>query len=302
MTDSQQDDAFRRLVQRIDPRARLLRTRRLTGGVSAEITVLEVARSDGETTKLLVRRHGDSDRAHNPHIAMDEFRLLEIAQAHALAAPEPYYVDESCDLFPTPVLVVEYIEGEADFAPTDLAGYLSRVVAELVKIHEVKETPDLSFLPRQDKGFGARPADLDTSLSEDRIRAALESASPLSQVNESGLLHGDYWPGNILWRNGKLAAVIDWEDARIGDPLADLANCRLELLWWFGAAAMDDFTDRYRSLARIDLTNLPFWDLCAALRPCGKLSNWGLDEATERRMRALHSLFVSRARELLKLQ
>jgi aminoglycoside phosphotransferase (APT) family kinase protein len=280
----------------------LLRTRRLTGGVSAEITVLEVARSDGETTKLLVRRHGDSDRAHNPHIAMDEFRLLEIAQAHALAAPEPYYVDESCDLFPTPVLVVEYIEGEADFAPTDLAGYLSRVVAELVKIHEVKETPDLSFLPRQDKGFGARPADLDTSLSEDRIRAALESASPLSQVNESGLLHGDYWPGNILWRNGKLAAVIDWEDARIGDPLADLANCRLELLWWFGAAAMDDFTDRYRSLARIDLTNLPFWDLCAALRPCGKLSNWGLDEATERRMRALHSLFVSRARELLKLQ
>jgi aminoglycoside phosphotransferase (APT) family kinase protein len=227
---------------------------------------------------------------------------LEIAQAHALAAPEPYYVDESCDLFPTPVLVVEYIEGEADFAPTDLAGYLSRVVAELVKIHEVKETPDLSFLPRQDKGFGARPADLDTSLSEDRIHAALESASPLSQVNESGLLHGDYWPGNILWRNGKLAAVIDWEDARIGDPLADLANCRLELLWWFGAAAMDDFTDRYRSLARIDLTNLPFWDLCAALRPCGKLSNWGLDEATERRMRALHSLFVSRARELLKLQ
>ena len=58
---------------------------------------------------------------------------------------------------------------------------------------------------------------------------------------------------------------------------------------------MEDFTDGYHSRTTIDLTNLPYWDLCAALRPCDKLSTWGLDAATERRMRERHALFVTQA-------
>jgi aminoglycoside phosphotransferase (APT) family kinase protein len=38
------------------------------------------------------------------------------------------------------------------------------------------------------------------------------------------VLHGDYWPGNVLWRDGRLVGVIGWEEAAFGDPLADLAN------------------------------------------------------------------------------
>ena len=62
------------------------------------------------------------------------------------------------------------------------------------------------------------------------------------------LLHGDFWPGNILWRYGQLVAVIDWEDAALGDPLADVANSRLEILWAFGIDAMQSFTHYYQSL------------------------------------------------------
>ena len=40
------------------------------------------------------------------------------------------------------------------------------------------------------------------------------------------LVHGDLVPVNILVRDGKLAAVLDTEWARIGDPLIDVA--------WFG--------------------------------------------------------------------
>jgi aminoglycoside phosphotransferase (APT) family kinase protein len=36
-------------------------------------------------------------------------------------------------------------------------------------------------------------------------------------------LHGDFAPLNILVRGGKLAAVIDWGSAGIGDPACDLA-------------------------------------------------------------------------------
>ncbi len=165
----------------------------------------------------------------------------------------------------------------------------------LAKIHSVTDSPELSFLPRLGKGFGDRPATFDASMGEDRIRDALDAVWPLDHVNDAVLLHGDYWPGNILWKDGQLAAVIDWEDARIGDPLSDVANCRLELLWAISEVAMDRFTDYYRSLTSADFTNLSYWDLCAALRPCGKLSTWGLDAETERRMRERHGSFVDQA-------
>ena len=37
-------------------------------------------------------------------------------------------------------------------------------------------------------------------------------------------MHGDYGPHNALFReNGEISAVLDWEIATLGDPLADLA-------------------------------------------------------------------------------
>ncbi|MFL5759778.1 MAG: phosphotransferase family protein [Thermomicrobiales bacterium] len=289
-----QPDAFQELAQRIIPGSRLLRAWPLTGGVSAEITALEIERRDGSRAKLVVRRHGEIDRNHNPHVARDEYRLLHIAQAHGLATPKPYYFDESCDLFPTPLVVIEFIEGETVFAPGDLSAYLAQMVGALAQIHTVKESPELAFLLRQDMGVGKSPATLDASMHEADIREAL-AAWPFTQDNASALLHGDYWPGNVLWKGGKIAAVIDWEDARVGDPLADLGNARLEVLWAFGTEAMTEFTRHYQSLTAVDLTKLPYWDLRAALRPCGKLSTWGFDAETDQRMRERHALFVDRA-------
>jgi aminoglycoside phosphotransferase (APT) family kinase protein len=296
MTDEQ---TFEELVRRIDPDAELLRGWSLTGGVSAQITALEVKRRDGRIDRLVVRRHGAIDRVHNPHVARDEYKLLEVAQAHGLTAPKPYFLDESCELFPTPLLVIEFVEGETILEPADAGSYLRQMAEQLAKIHAVRTSAELAFLPHQEKGWSERPAILDLALSEDRIRDALEAAWPSAHISADGLLHGDYWPGNILWRDGRLAAVIDWEDAHTGDPLADLGNCRLELLWALGGDAMTEFTDQYRSLTSTDLANLAYWDLVAALRPCGKLSGWALDAETEERMRARHRWFGEQAIDLL---
>lgn len=222
---------------------------------------------------------------------------MEIVHDRGLAVPKPYLVDESGTLISTPVLVIGYVEGEPDFEPSDLDNSLFQMAAQLSMIHAVPLSPELTFLPRCGKGFGGRPAILDESMHETRIRTALESAWPLARTNGSVLLHGDFWPGNILWQNGRLVAVIDWEDACVGDPLSDLGNARLEILWAFGGDAMDEFTARYRSIAAIDLTYLPYWDLVAALRPCGQISGWGLDVAIETRMKEQHAAFVGEAVE-----
>ena len=119
----------------------------------------------------------------------------------------------------------------------------------------------MDFLPDQSKRLAdtlrERPAKLDNSLNEGRIREVLASIFPFPQVNKTGLLHGDYWNGNQIWNRGQLVGVIDWEDAALGDPLADVANARLEILWAFGIDAMQTFTRHYQAMTNIDFTNLP---------------------------------------------
>ncbi len=307
MLESYEDQTFEQLVQKIDPDSTLLRTWPLQGGVSAQVTALEIERPGGGTRKMVVRRHGAADLQLNPNIAADEFRLLQVLQTMGVAAPAPYFVDQSSEIFATPCVVQEYVEGKPEFAPTDLADFIRQFVTHLSQLHKVDcSRLDLSFLPRQEekqaKKLRERPAILDNSLDEERIRDALEAVWPFSESNKYVLLHGDFWPGNLLWRDGRLVAVIDWEDAAFGDPLADVAISRLEILWAFGIEAMHRFTDQYRSTTTIDWTNLPYWDLCAALRPASKIAEWAADDITEQRMRQGHKLFVAQAFEQLSVR
>ncbi|CAA9549382.1 MAG: hypothetical protein AVDCRST_MAG73-2739 [uncultured Thermomicrobiales bacterium] len=295
MTEPTDVDRFRRLVDHLAPGAALVRSRRLTGGVSATVTALELARGDAGPTTLVVRQHGDLDRRQNPNVARDEFAVLRIAHARGIPVPEPLLLDETGTLSPHPFLVQGYVDGAPDMALGGGAGRVNQAAAQLAAIHAIPGGPELAFLPRFASDAGERPAVLDDALGEGQIRDALDAARSPSVANPPALLHGDYWPGNLLWRNGRLAAVIDWEDARVGDPLADVGNARLEFLFAFGTDAMEALTARYRSLTALDWSGLAYWDLRAALRPCGNLSGWGLDAETERRWRDLHAGFVARA-------
>ena len=293
-------EKFQHLVHRFEPEDRLLRTWPLTGGISAQVTALEIQRLDGQRVKMIVRRHGPADLKRNPQVAADEFRLLNILHSAGLAVPTPYQLDQSGEIFPTPYLVVAYVEGQTEFAPPDLADFIRQMAAQLTSIHALDGAQaSLSFLPRAEQVYAAklstRPARLDDSLGEGRIRAVLEPVWPPAQRNPSVLLHGDYWPGNLLWRDGRLVAILDWEDAQVGDPLADLAVTRLEMLWAFGAEPMQRFTEAYFSLTPVDVSHLPYWDLCAALRPAFKIAEWAGNPERERMMRERHHWFVAQA-------
>lgn len=285
---------FEQIVQKLHPLNRLLYTRPLTGGVSAQVTALEVHQPDGQMKKLVVRRYGETDLKHKPHIAADEFRLLHHLKAAGLPVPAPYLFDESGAIFPFPYIVVEYIGGKTDFAPADSDNFFHQMTVQLARIHRIEALP---FLPALE--LGERPAKLDDSIGEGRIRDYLESVWPFPQHNKSVLLHGDFWPGNLLWDNGQLVAVIDWEDAKTGDPLADLANARLEILWAFGSEAMTRFTHSYQSITAIDLTNLPYHDLHVALRPAFKIAEWAAADDAAKTMREKLNWFTGQAFDAL---
>src|SRR5689334_24465570 len=115
MTESKNHSQFEQVAQRIDPQSKLLHAWELKGGVSAQVTALEIERPDGQTQKMIVRQHGPVDLQHNPQIAADEFKLLQITRSAGLATPAPLHVDQSGEIFATPYIVIEYIEGTTEF-------------------------------------------------------------------------------------------------------------------------------------------------------------------------------------------
>jgi aminoglycoside phosphotransferase (APT) family kinase protein len=243
---SQDQTQFEQVAQKVEPNSKLLQIWQPEGGVSAFIRGFEIELQDGRMIKMVLRQHGEVDLKNNPYIARDEFRLLSLLNAVGIHAPRPIHLDQSCQIFTTPYLVTEYIEGVTDFTPSNLDDYLLKLAEWMVKIHQVNLSyVDLSFLPSYPQKFSQAFEEGTGSLSstELRIHKLLESNWPLPLRNNQALLHGDYWPGNILWKDGEIVGVIDWEDAKIGDPLADLANTRLELFWAFGKETMVSFTN-----------------------------------------------------------
>lgn len=308
MTISEADNLFEQVVFKIDPQGKLLRTWTLHGGISAQMTAIEMVFGDGQTKKLVVRRYD----AGISHLVANEYKLLQVLQKAGSPTQTPYYLDLSTSIFPVPYVVFEYVEGTTEFSPADVDNFIDQFAAALAQIHQVNyAVEDLSFLPNYEavisERIRQRPPQIDTSLEEGCIRDKLEAAFPFPRLNNPVLLHGDFWLGNVIWRDSRIAAVIDWEDAAIGDPIIDLGISRLEILWAIGIEAMHRFTEVYQSLMpMVDLTYLPYWDLRAALRPVFQIGEWaegwadyGRNDVTEETMREGHRVFVEQAFEKL---
>ncbi|CAF1200431.1 unnamed protein product [Didymodactylos carnosus] len=311
-TDRDEQLQFEQLVQKIAPQSMLVRTWQLKGGMSAQMTALEIKHSDGKTSRMIVRRPG-AESLKRQHVAQDEFKLLQMIQSLGLATQTPYHFDESGSIFSTPYLVIEYIEGKIEFAPSNLGDFILQFATQLTKIHRQPSSMlDEYFLSKHAHRFADTfydkqlTANVDTWLDEEHICTTLDSVWPLPQRNTSVLLHGDFWPGNVLWRNEKLVAVIDWEDATVGDPLTDLAISRLDIAWIFSIDAMYSFTRHYQSQMNIDYTDLPYWDLYAALRfvrlASSNLAEWAAffhpvdrHDITEQRIREHYRVFLNQA-------
>jgi aminoglycoside phosphotransferase (APT) family kinase protein len=297
------DDDLSQIVGRAFPGARIERYEALSGGVSARAIAVDLTPATGETRRLVVRRPTHSTPEETRRMVAAEYALLERCAALGIPVPNPVFLDLEAG-----ALGLEHVDGAPDFAPSNMSSLLDQMAAELAHIHALPVTPDLSFLRRRDRSFERDlrvvPERLDETLDEARIRSTLKELWPWEQNNPDALLHGDYWPGNLLWKDGKLTAVLDWEEAELGDPLADIAVARLDLLWAFGEAAMHEFTERYREHRELDWNRLAHWDLAVTLRPMSNLALWASSYAappirrpdiTEHSMREGHRRFVAQA-------
>jgi aminoglycoside phosphotransferase (APT) family kinase protein len=299
----QPNDELRRILLRAFPGCHIEGCEELAGGVSARAVAADLVLQDTTTRRVVVRRPSHSTPEETLRIVSCEHELLSRCIALGIPVPRPCFLDVVAA-----ALVLEHVEGAPELAPASTTDLLQQMATQLALIHRVTVTREFGFLHRRNDSVGRdvlrSPTRLDTTLDEPGLRAVLAGLWPWHQDNADALLHGDYWPGNLLWKGGELVAVLDWEEAEIGDPLADVAVSRLDVLWAFGEGAMHAFTQCYREQTRIDWRNLARWDLCAALRPMSNLERWAQSYApppicrpdvTELSMREGHRRFVHQA-------
>jgi aminoglycoside phosphotransferase (APT) family kinase protein len=261
------------LVERLAPGGRLVRTRRLRGGVGARMHVLDIERADGTRFKASLRRFVRHHRYSTPEHVAHEYRILQLVEEVSIPAPRPLLLDAQGRLFGVPAMVLTYLPGAPVYLPRNVTSWAQELARALLAVHAVTpERFDLSWLSvhlrdgmREEIARRAEPAREGGRLARE-VHAVLEAEIDRISWPEPTFVHDDFWPGNTVWRFGRLLGVIDWTSAEVGDPRADVSQCRIDLAFILGLDAADAFLEAYQAGAPQPLPDIWYFDLFRGLR------------------------------------
>ncbi len=273
------------IVEQVEPGSTIVDTGSFAGGLSSWMSTVDITRADGTPHRLVIRRGRQPDDERHTLPFRTEFALLRYLESQGIPVARPRHFDGSGRLLPQAYVVLDFVPGTTPFVVDDPVAVALRMAAVMARYHGIDvDVSTMPSLPRHVvriegwilDGLDRRPSD--KTLREDLVRRHLLPRWP-PPPSEECLLHGDLFPGNVVWHGDDIAAVIDWESAALGDPMADVATTRLDLLWTHGPAACDAFTSTYLGLTGRSLATLAVWQLVVSLRPAGAISVWAADMA-----------------------
>ena len=172
----------------------------------------------------------------------------KVAEATSLPVPEIVHYDMSSDNHP-PFFIMKFIEGEtlaktSEKAEPEAIDQLHFEAGRCLGIlHDETEYEKPGRIAYRNGGLELKEEkwhDLFESMAQERTGKLRETQfapyadeieeffqenmGVVSEVENFVLCHDDYRPGNILVKDGKINAIIDWARAFAGDPLYDLVN------------------------------------------------------------------------------
>jgi aminoglycoside phosphotransferase (APT) family kinase protein len=230
-----------------------------------------------------------------------QVHVMRCLEGTGVPVPTVRWLEEDEGVLGCPFYVMRRIEGEiptdipfyhtsgflVDATPAQRAEMWGRGIETLAAIHTVDWRPrGLSFLGVPDSGGGAVDAQLEyyerflrwtqegepQPVLDGALRWLREHAFAVPRI---ALCWGDARLPNLIYRDGAVAGVLDWEMAFLGDPEADLA-------WWLfldwhhsegnGTPRLDGFpgaeetVSRYEELTGWRTAHLPYYEVFAAMR------------------------------------
>lgn len=274
----QNPQTFQHIISAINPDATYRSATPLTGGVSADVYRLDFSLPNSHTESVVLRIHGDT---HSGHPADTEFALLKWLFESGVPVPKPLVLDTSGSIVAEHWLAMSFVAGTSDIPTERLDQSIEMMAEALARVHGLA----LDGVPRLPSRLDPLPELFDFLPNVDELKGLREHLAGLADTayaGESVLLHGDYWPANLLWSEaGALAAILDWEDSASGDPMCDVAQARVELRHWFGEASMEAFTQAYAKHADLDRERVSLWQVYVACAAHHYVADWGLPAETE---------------------
>jgi aminoglycoside phosphotransferase (APT) family kinase protein len=225
-----------------------LTDRRLARGVTHDTRLVE---HEGRPVAVL-RMAPEADVVLPGLDVRGEGELLSDMPALGVPTPELLLRDPSGERLGRPGLLLEYVAGESPQTWPELRRCGGRACADhalevLLALH--RAPPSGPGAARGlDGSAGARVGALQRRAGDAApatLRATLDAlAAAPPHPAAATWVHGDFRPTNLIVRDGRIAAVLDWEMAGWGDPARDLgiATMRDWGEWW----PDEELLDRYR--------------------------------------------------------
>ena len=196
------------------------------------------------------------------HAVDREFRLISALHPLGFPVPRPYAQCDDPDVIGAIFYVMERAKGCAHtngalptFEPPARRRMYEQLVSTLADLHKVDPVAaGLSnfgkpgnYFERQVARWTRQYRDSQTDDLPEMERLIDYLAKSLPEQSRVSIVHGDYRIDNVLFDGDQLTAVLDWELATLGDPLADFSY--LAMQWVMPA-------DGSAGLAGLDLATL----------------------------------------------
>ncbi len=213
---------------------------RLPGGHSNLTYLLH----DAAGRELVIRRPPQGQLLPKAHDMWREYRIIDGLWPTPVPVAEPIAFCDDRAVAETHFYVMGKAEGEALYTASAVTAWLDeparrRAAESFVDVLAALHATDpsdvgLAELGRHDgyvarqlrTWYGSWTASIEAAAFDDprvhELHTLLAARTP--EQGPARVVHGDYGPHNCLFdRNGALTAVLDWEIATLGDPLADFA-------------------------------------------------------------------------------
>jgi len=236
------------------------------------------------------------------HDMAREFRILEAVHPVFSLAPQPFVLCEDASVIGSIFYIMERRHGlvvrydeppELADQPAERRRVSEGLVDTLAELHAVDIAAHglttlgkpAGFVERQVRGWSERWSGSQTSeLPEmDALAAWLAKRLPPDPARPT-VVHGDFKLDNVMLDArdiGGIVAVFDWEMSAVGDPLIDLGILLCYCVHTSTASQRDAVTsvthragwftraeilERYAARARVDLTNITFYEVFAVFK------------------------------------
>lgn len=213
--------------------------RPVSGGNAREAWAFEVSWSEGgaphqrECVLLLQAKAGQLEQELAP-----EFGALAALGGSGVPAPDAYWLDADGSVLGSPGFVMERVAGETalrtllDPEHGQSQGVALEMADAAAALHSLEVTRFRGVLPPVEPEAVA----LQQVAAWERLFLA-HRMEPLPVLSEAfrwlrhraprtqrvSLVHGDFRFGNVVYQDGELRALLDWEMTHLGDPCEDLA-------------------------------------------------------------------------------